>query len=288
MNRITSWTLFGVGAVGMLLGSAGCTCSPFTVRQVQDLVLPYEWVGNIDKSDIVEPSGIVYDPNRRTLFVVSDEGFVCEMATDGTQIKMQKVRDADFEGITQDPATGLLYLAIEGEERILEVEPDGFAVLREFQLDRYLDGELVFKPGGQGIEGIAFVPDPRNPEGGTFYVANQSFTLEPGEERSLIAEVQLPLKTSSERNASGRILRTFPFGVIDLSAISYNHTTGTLFVVSDSMNTLCEMDRNANILLARAFTGADQEGIALDDEGFLYIAQDSGGIIKIRPLWPER
>jgi len=288
MKRDILHLLSGVSAVVMLFGSMACQCTTSSVRRVEELVLPYEWVGDIDKSELVEPSGIVYDARRRTLFVVSDEGFLCEMETDGTKVQMQKIRDADFEGITQDPATGFLYLAIEGEERILEVDPDDFAVLREFELERYLRGEVVFKPGGQGIEGITFVPNPQHPEGGTFYVANQSFSLKPDGERSLIAEVELPLRTSNEKIASGRILRTFSLGVIDLSAITYNHKTGTMLVVSDSTNTLYEIDTDGNILLARAFTGADQEGIALDDEGFMYIAQDSGGVIKIRPLWPER
>ena len=35
-------------------------------------------------------------------------------------------------------------------------------------------------------------------------------------------------------------------------------------------------------LNAYAFPGANQEGIAVDGEGFLYVAQDSGGIIKLK------
>jgi myo-inositol-hexaphosphate 3-phosphohydrolase len=31
-----------------------------------------------------------------------------------------------------------------------------------------------------------------------------------------------------------------------------------------------------------AFPGDNQEGMAVDEEGFLYIAQDSGGIIKTK------
>ncbi len=34
-------------------------------------------------------------------------------------------------------------------------------------------GKMILKPGGQGIEGIMFVPDSRHPEGGTFSVTNQ-------------------------------------------------------------------------------------------------------------------
>ena len=42
--------------------------------------------------------------------------------------------------------------------------------------------------------------------------------------------------------------------------------------------------KGGQILKQYAFIGDNQEGITLDDEGYLYIAQDSGGIIKIRYL----
>ena len=43
-----------------------------------------------------------------------------------------------------------------------------------------------------------------------------------------------------------------------------------------------EITRVGEILSAYAFPGNDQEGITVDGEGFLYIAQDSGGIIKLK------
>jgi len=270
--------------LGTLLFFGGCSTTR-SVLNPQQLVFPYEWVGDVEKCNLVEPSGIVYHGRRGTLFAVGDEGDLCEMKTDGTPVKRQRIRDADFEGVTVNPTTGLLYLAIEGEEKVLEVDPDTFAVLREFELERYLRGETVFKPGGQGIEGITFVPDPENPEGGTFYVSNQSFSLNPGAERSLIAEVQLPLRSSSARTEKGRILRTMSLGVIDMSDLSYDTRTGHILVVSDATNTFYEIDRNGRILTARAFPGNDQEGLTMDPDGFMYIAQDSGGIIKIKPKW---
>ena len=96
------------------------------------IALPYQYVENIDKNGFNEPSGICWHAQRKTLFVVGDAGDVCELTTDGTVIKEKHVRNADFEGITHDPATGLLYLAVEGAEAILELDPETFAVLREF------------------------------------------------------------------------------------------------------------------------------------------------------------
>jgi hypothetical protein len=53
---------------------------------------PYLWLdepgygGNIDKQNFPEPSGICFHPLRKTLFVVSDEGEVTEIETDGTPV----------------------------------------------------------------------------------------------------------------------------------------------------------------------------------------------------------
>ena len=89
--------------------------------------LPCQIVGDIDRINFNEPSGIVFHPKRGSLFVVGDEGDLCEIRPDGTPIvKSKRIRNADFEGITCDPSTGLLYVAVERERKILELNPGRF------------------------------------------------------------------------------------------------------------------------------------------------------------------
>jgi hypothetical protein len=249
-----------------------------------DKMLPHEWIGNIDRSGFREPSGICYHSARGTLFVVGDEGDLCEIRTDGTLVKSQRVRRGDFEGVTCDPSSGLLYIAVEGEETILEVHPDTFAVLRTFQLPRQFQGRTVMKEGGQGIEAITFVPDAEHPHGGTFYVANQCMTLDIPDDISAIFEIELPLRDSGA--SAAKILRCFEPGVPDIAGLYYDAGKGSIFMVSDMTDTLLEYTLDGRRLAAWQFPGKDQEGIAADPEGSLYIAQDSGGIIKIR--WTDR
>ena len=137
--------------------------------------------------------------------------------------------------------------------------------------------------GGQGIEGITFIPDDEHPEGGTFLVSNQSFNLEGGEP-SVICELEVPIVSSKSVLDSAKIVRTIYPGIIDVSGLYYNPLSNTLFVISDATNVFLEMSLDGQILKQYAFIGDDQEGITLDDEGYLYIAQDSGGIIKVRYL----
>ena len=70
----------------------------------------------------------------------------------------------------------------------------------------------------------------------------------------------------------------------DPSAMYYDSETGLLNVVSDADNILVEITLEGKLINEYAFLGDNQEGIAWDEEGYLYIAQDSGGIIKVKDL----
>jgi len=261
---------------------SGCTpvCRPETV--LDTIVFPNEWVGDIDEAKFNEPSGICYHAGRKTLFVAGDEGDLCEVATDGTLVKQKQLRaEADFEGVTVDPSTGLLYLAVEGAEALLEVDPDTFEIVREFPLPRKFQGRTLLEAGGEGVEAVTFVPDPKHPQGGLFYVANQAFTLSNARDISAVFVVEVPIRQSTGQT---RILTYFEPGIIDLSGLYYDPAADRLLVVSDADNLLLEYSRTHELLNVWAFPGDNQEGVTVDPEGFIYIAQDTGGIIKLKWL----
>ena len=270
-----------LGGILLAVLPVGCTTVPPQPTISSSIVFPYEWAGDIDKTEFNEPSGICWHSQRRTLFVVGDEGDVCEIKTDGTLIQKKRVRHADFEGITHDPSTGRLYIAVEGAEAIIELEPETLDVLREFALPRTFEGRTVMKAGGQGIEAITFVPDPTHPEGGTFCVANQAFSLALEDDISAVFQVELPLRS---KTGEARLLGYFEPGVIDLSGLYYESASGHLFVISDAANVILEYSRDPALVKAYAFPGDNQEGITADNAGYLYIAQDSGGILKLKWL----
>ena len=249
---------------------------------VHNILFPSQWVGNIDRSNFNEPSGICFHSQRCTLFVVGDEGDICEMETTGKLLKMKRIRHADFEGITHDPSSGLLYIVVEGEESIIELDPETFEVLREFSIPRALKGKVLLKAGGRGLEAITFIPDPDHSEGGTFFVANQCFNLDNKEDISAIFEVEVPLKSSRAKKSRAKLIRYFVPGAIDLSGLYYDKTTELLYCISDATNTILEMDKSGILVSTQAFPGDNQEGITVDDDGYMYIAQDSGGIIKMK------
>jgi len=248
---------------------------------------PYRWLdvqgfgGDIDRQQLREPSGICYHAQRNTLFVVGDEGEVAEIQKDGTPVANYKVK-GDLEAIDVVPETGLLYIGVEGEDTLLEFDPAKGEVTRRFPINRAFEGDPDFLKKktdsfDNGIESVAFVPDKGHPEGGTFYVGNQW-------DPPMIMEVWVPLKSSQATEAEAKILRVLPFRMDDLAAMYYDPVTKRLNIVSDADNILAEVTLDGKMVKQYAFLGNDQEGICRDDEGYLYIAQDIGGIIKVKDL----
>jgi len=262
----------------------GCGTTFGSQAASPSIVFPYQWVGNIDKAGFNEPSGICWHSQRESLFVVGDEGDICEIKTDGTLIKQKRIRPADFEGITYDPSSGLLYIAVEGAESIIEINPETFEVMREFSIPRVFHKKTFLKSGGQGIEAITFVPDCEHSEGGTFYVANQALSLTDEHDISALFQVELPLRSN---HGEPKLIGYFVPGIIDLSGLYYDPKTDHIFVISDATNTILEYSRKHKILDEYAFPGDNQEGVTADNSGFIYIAQDSGGIIKLKWLRRE-
>ena len=257
-------------------------------RYAPTIRFPYLWLGlqgfggDIDKQQLREPSGICYHARRNTLFVVGDEGDVAEIKKDGTPVANYMVK-GDLEGITVVPETGLLYIAVEGVDIILEFDPERGEVLRRFPINREFKGDPNFLQKKRdeydnGIESLAFVANAEHPEGGTFYVGNQW-------DPSMIMEVLVPLKSSrAAEEAEARIIRVLPFRMDDPAAMYYDPVTRRLNIVSDADNILVEVTLKGKMVKQYAFLGNDQEVICRDDEGYLYIAQDDGGILKVKDL----
>lgn len=246
------------------------------------VALPYHWLGNISRAGIAEPSGITHHPMRRSLFVADDSGSIWEIdATDGGLVQSKGVNGRDLEGVTVNPATGMLYVAVEDEEAILEIDPGTLSVRREFEITRDFEGRQLLKKGGMGIEAIVFVPDASHREGGTFWVGNQSFSLKPQGEPSVVCEVVVPLRSSQARKAVGTIVRFYEMDFIDISGLAYDGRADCLVLISDTTNLLVELKQDGTVLSRYLLPGDEQEGVVLDGLGYLYIAQESGEIIKL-------
>jgi uncharacterized protein YjiK len=244
----------------------------------------YQQVDNFAKQ-YDKLSGLVFHPQRKTLFAVTDWGQIIEIGTDGTLIQQKEVtKKADFEGITYNPGTGLLYIVIEGEETILEVNPETLEAGRKIPIELTFQGQELLTRKGKGLEDITFVPTVPGSPTGTFYVVNQSDTLE-GQDASMVLEVKID-DTGNEPKAS--ILRYFSVGLTDLSGIYYNATQQRLAIISNENNLLIVANLAGQVLGVSPLPGKKQEGLTIDEAGFLYIAQDRNhSLLKFKPMTAE-
>lgn len=62
----------------------------------------------------------------------------------------------------------------------------------------------------------------------------------------------------------------------------YDAKRNLLVIISDTEDLLMEVSLDGKVLATRPLTGVNQEGITFDDEGNMYIAQDSGGVLKVK------
>ena len=81
-----------------------------------------------------------------------------------------------------------------------------------------------------------------------------------------------------------RITRYFSTGVTDMSGLFYLPGDDQLLIISDDNNLLLTVSPTGEVLQMVALPGKNQEGIAIDNEGYLYIGEDSGSVVKYAPM----
>lgn len=208
---------------------------------------------------VQEPSGLAYDPVRGLLLVVSDEGGFFALNKRGEVVESHPSPEGDLEGIAFDPARKLIYIAEERERRIFLLNRSG-KVLRSFRVD--LAGHNG--PDNKGIEGL---------------------TLDTKRDHLFLVKERSPFFVM-ELDREGKPLRTFKVeGISNLSGIHYLERTGNLLLLSRGSQKVLEVTREGKLVgepISIGFPNA--EGIALDEEGYLYLTLDGNNILPDRLL----
>lgn len=226
--------------------------------------------------DFPEPSAIAWHPGRGSLFLVGDEGDIGEVSVDGKLLRKSHF-GGDLEAITVDPSTGRLYVVRESHEVIFEVDPSDFRVLRRFTIDRGWKGDPDYlRRGGDGVEGLAFVPDAADPEGGRFWAVNQY-------DPAVLVELDLPLRTGDSKYGTARIRRAVPVDSAPLSDVTWDAAARRFLVVSALWKRVAVLDGDGNYERSVHIPGFMTEGLALLPDGRIVIAQDSGGLVLWSP-----
>ncbi len=207
-----------------------------------------------------EPSGAVWHPVRQTLVIVGDSGRVSELDPYGGGSTTWEI-GGDLEGITiADPDDGLVYLAVERPDGILEFDlATGTLTGNQWDLTPWLQG-----PENSGLEALTCVD-------GHFYAGLQDDGTISVFELMVGGGVQY-LSTIAPHE-----------GRDDISGLHYDTCTGLLFAIHDSHDVIVEMTADGTFLREYELAGDNQEGVALIGGGTsgrttIFIAEDAGEV----------
>jgi uncharacterized protein YjiK len=220
-------------------------------------------------ASLPEASGICYSTSRDSLFVANDEGRIYEITTNGEIKHKKRVGDYDLEGVACDDKNSQLLLAVEGSDNILVVKQKSLKVLKEFNVDRkYKKHTLLKKDKKRGLEGITYDDD-------FIYLSNQSNRRYPREDASVVVKIDSKLKKEN------KIKAFIDHGFTDIAGLSMHK--GYLYMVSDSEDLLIKYDtKHKKVIKKSKLPKFAQEGVAFDNSGNIYFADDNGRVLKYK------
>jgi uncharacterized protein YjiK len=217
---------------------------------------------------VAEPSGIVFHPGRQRLYVVGDEGGLAELDADGRFVASTAVGE-NLEDVAVHDPSGDLVLLDEANGELLVFDPESRRTEARWRLDaRALVGGK--EKGRDGFEGLSFRPEPGRPGGGVFYLAHQRGPA------TLVAVAFDPAAGNGVIGATHVVSRWPMRGQGDLTAVSWSPALQGLLVLADAEDELLVLDTGGQERGRMHIAGLQQEGVALDARGDLWVADDRG------------
>ena len=182
---------------------------------------------------------------------MGDEGQVAEISLSGEILHTAQLGNLDLEGVTIRQETDELYVLDERTSSLLLLDADSLALKDQVSLG------TEYGP----FEGLSMDTE------GRFYISEQKTHIKKATSGILI------LSASEEP----RYLET---GILDQAAVFLHGDV--MYILCDNKDKLYCLTREGKKLWHCKVEGNMQEGFAIDGEGLIYIAQDAGGILKMR------
>jgi len=222
-----------------------------------------------------EPSGIAFHPGRGTLFVVGDKGDVAELTRDGEVLRRVNHEGLGFEGITVGPDGRLFAIEEKKKPRIHELDPQTLQVKAEYEVDTKLRGQRVIGDArNKSAEGLSYVPEQK-----AFYVVNQS--------PPWLVKLEVPLDKKSGKAKAVEAVDLSGVVRHQASDVTHDRATGHFLVTEsgggEDKGAVYELTREGKQVRRFYIPGNRAEGLALDDSGRAFIADDAGGVLRVEP-----
>lgn len=228
----------------------------------------------VASAGLKEASGIAWHPARARFFAVGDRGTLAEIEPPGRVVSLHRVK-GNLEDVAVHTPSGRLVLLAEKKGELVVWDPATGLETARFPLD--LAAILGREPAdrNQGFEGLTFREDPEQPGGGTFYLVHQR------KPARLVALTFDPLASARTIGAADVAARHALKPYEDLTAVTWSEPLARLLVIAESDDRLLLVSPAGTITGTWPLPGTRQEGLALDAEGALWIADDVRGLFRI-------
>ncbi len=199
----------------------------------------------------VRPSGMDYNPDNDTLWIVEDRGGgIYEIQKRGEEIVGEiRFKSKDLEGIAYNVDKGTLFVTEERERAILEITKDG-KLLNTIEVPMQYDEADI----NYGFEGVTY-----DASTGNLFIANEK-------NPTAILEVA----------PDGEIVDSFELDdVEELADVSLDKKTGNLIVLTQDPNLIVEFTKDGTLVDVFDLAAVPSpEGFTMDNDGFLYVVSD--------------
>jgi uncharacterized protein YjiK len=211
-----------------------------------------------------EPSGIAFDPGTNQLYLVGDEGSLWVLDAAGVRQRSLPV-SGNLEDVAVLSPGESLALLVEQPPQIVIYDLAAGGERRRIPLDRQmLLGEAPGDPGS-AFEGLAFRS---SAEGGILYLTHQR---SPAMVVALAFDGAQPPEAIGPDAVRGR-WRVPGFG--DLTAAAWSSDLQRLLVAADRRDRVLVLSADGALEAEVPLPGDQQEGLALDADGTLWVADD--------------
>jgi uncharacterized protein YjiK len=254
--------LVGIAALATVIGTARKVTKAAT--RGSKVLGVAERIGSIG---VKEPSGIAFHPASGHFFVVGDEGALAELDADGKLLNTTKI-EAQIEDVTVHTPTGLLVFISESRSELILYDPATRQERKRWPLD--LDAMIgtSVTDRNQGFEGVVFRPEAGRPGGGMFYLTHQRSP-------AMVIAIQFDPAAPARRLGAEAVLSRWSLSYEDLTAVTWAEPLQRLLVLADAKDRLLVIrPDDGAVELELPMPGRQQEGLALDGAGGLWIADD--------------
>ncbi|MDI2592585.1 SdiA-regulated domain-containing protein [Pseudomonas sp. N3-W] len=220
-------------------------------------------------------SALTYDPVRKSLFTVTNKNAeLIELSLDGKILRrVALIGFGDAEAVEFISADTYV-VSDEHQQRLIKIHlEEGTTFLDAAEAEQMTLG--VHAGGNKGFEGLAY-----DSVGKRLFVAKERDPM-------LVYEVQGFPHYNPEKSYSVHVInnpkRDAGMFVRDLSSLQYDERSGHLMALSDESRLILELDIDGRPLSTMSLSKGRQglqktvpqaEGIAMDDEGTLYLVSE--------------